>query len=231
MGKKSKGSCNKGSSCCQVEDVALERQVLPYVNTVRVPRIDDDPASMADKYKALSLAIKDEVQAGIQHLVGQVPEQYRQSLSLSNHHTIEDTGEATLLTVTVVAMWLGVEVPDTRKPKEEQHERRPATPKGGQTVPTRERRILKESEFPPEVKLAADQLRGFVPGAEQTGSKESGQEEVEEQPAQSQQTFEVKSEAPVRPEPVREEPKPSSGLPPGNSNPGQAPTLGGVFDD
>lgn len=231
MGKKRKVGCSKNSDCCKVEDVKLERQVLPWINTVRVPRLGDVPEAMADNYKALNLAIKDEVQAGIQFLVSQVPEQYRQSLSLSNHHTIQDIEEATLLTVTVVAMWLGTEVPDTSKPKEKQHERRTAAPKGGEAVSRRERRLLDESEFPAEVQAAAAQIRGTFaqPGNQEGNQEEDGQGGK----ARSQQTFEVKSEErhTGQAEPVREEPKPTSSLPPSDSNTGQAPSLGGVFDD
>ncbi len=231
MGKKSKGSCKATKCCSPVEE--LQQQVLPYVNTIRVP-VSAGDNSMADTYKALSLAIKEEVETGINFLVSKVPESQRKSLQLSNHHTISETDEAKLLTVTVVAMWPGTSVSNPSKPKETKNERRTATPEGGQAVPGRERRILKESEFPPEVQLAAAQLRGQL---NQKGGKEeesSQGQQASRQPTNSQQSFEVKSKEPAGQKPVQEpakEQEPTSSLPPSDSNPGQAPTLGGVFDD
>jgi len=230
MGKKT--NVRKATKCCSpVEE--LQQQVLPYVNTIRVP-VSAGDNSMADTYKALSLAIKEEIEIGISFLVSKVPENQRKSLQLSNHHTISETAEAKLLTVTVVATWQGASNV-TPKPEEPKHEkRRCATPEGGEAVHSRERRILNESEFPPEVQYAAAQLRGQLSN-QKGGKEESSQgQQANHQPTSSQQSFEVKSKEPAEQKPVQEptkEQEPTSSLPPSDSHPGQAPTLGGVFDD
>ena len=133
MGKKSKGSC-KSSNCCKEEDVKLERMVLPRVRTSRVP-VSAGDNSMADTHKALITEIKSLVEQGIQSVTSDVPKEHRQSLTFSTSHTIEDTGDAKLLTVTIVGMWMGVPATNSNKPEETKNERRTAAPKSGEAVP------------------------------------------------------------------------------------------------
>lgn len=208
-------------ACCGKKQPEEKQQVLGWHGSHRIPNLALDDTSLLPAQDVMGAGIEQLTSQGIESLQKAAGPEAQLSFSLNVHR--EQFEDFSMLYVTVIGTWLG-QLTDLTviKGKQNGSTKEPKT-QSAKTGPRREdtRRILEEPEFPPEVKFAADQLRGQL-SSQKGGKEESGQG----QQASSQQSFEVKSK-----EPAKEQKQPDTSVPPSSGHAGQGPSLSGVFDD
>lgn len=212
-------------ACCsktQTED--QKQQVLAWHGSHRIQDLVPESNNPLPAQDSMAYGIEQLTNEGIESLQKSAGLDAQLSFSLNVHR--EKFEEFSMLYVTVIGTWVGQYLyPEIIKGKSNG-----STKKAAQSSKARPgRELIQEQDFPIEVKAAADQLRGLASGGpSQAAGKEGKQKEVEAKPIKSQQTFSVPAEPVVQAETKKQA---STSVPPSSGDPGEGPSLSGVFDD